>query len=247
MPIPRRRGAAEDPQRKRTIVSGVMHKLKNSPEAFFFLLQTEDGDLFKVTLGMQEDNEGNLTEVNCIKLRYFDTVPVAKSLCILKSGFLLVASEFGNHHFYQFEKLGDDQVEISSDKDVAPVFFDPRPLENLTLVEIIDTMNPLLASEVANLGEADDAPQIYAACGNGARSHFKILRHGLEVNEIVTSELPGAVSSVWTTKLTSQDKHDIYIILTTSTDTLVLSIGRKLSKSATRGFSRRSELSLSNK
>ncbi|KAL2196382.1 CPSF A subunit region-domain-containing protein [Corynascus similis CBS 632.67] len=236
VPIPRRRGAAEDPQRKRTIVSGVMHKLKNSPEAFFFLLQTEDGDLFKVTLGMQEDNEGNLTEVNCIKLRYFDTVPVAKSLCILKSGFLLVASEFGNHHFYQFEKLGDDQVEISSDKDVAPVFFDPRPLENLTLVEIIDTMNPLLASEVANLGEADDAPQIYAACGNGARSHFKILRHGLEVNEIVTSELPGAVSSVWTTKLTSQDKHDIYIILTTSTDTLVLSIGRNLAQVHPKGI-----------
>ncbi|KAK3899096.1 Pre-mRNA-splicing factor rse1 [Staphylotrichum tortipilum] len=50
VPIPRRRGVAQDPERKRTIVFGVMHKLKNSAEAFFFLLQTEEGDLFKVTL-----------------------------------------------------------------------------------------------------------------------------------------------------------------------------------------------------
>ncbi|WZH42250.1 Pre-mRNA-splicing factor rse-1 [Fusarium acuminatum] len=108
VPIPRRRGATEDPQRKRTIIGGVMHKLNNSPEAFFFMLQTEDGDLFKLTFDLQ-DNEGNITgEVRRIKIKYFDTLPVASSLCILKSGFLFVATESGNHHFYQFEKLGDD-------------------------------------------------------------------------------------------------------------------------------------------
>src|SRR4051812_41065630 len=42
--IPRRKGATEDPQRKRYIVAGVMHKVKGD---FFYLLQTEDGDLFK--------------------------------------------------------------------------------------------------------------------------------------------------------------------------------------------------------
>ena len=35
-------------------------------------------------------------EVKALKIKYFDTVPVAASLCILKSGFLFVASEFGN-------------------------------------------------------------------------------------------------------------------------------------------------------
>jgi splicing factor 3B subunit 3 len=35
IPIPRRRGALEDPQRKRTIVCGVMHRPKGSPHAFF--------------------------------------------------------------------------------------------------------------------------------------------------------------------------------------------------------------------
>jgi splicing factor 3B subunit 3 len=65
-----------------------MHKMRG---AFFFLLQTEDGDLLKVTLDY-EDDSGVLR----IKVKYFDTVPIASSLCILKSGFLFVASEGGN-------------------------------------------------------------------------------------------------------------------------------------------------------
>ncbi|KAK4241272.1 Pre-mRNA-splicing factor rse-1 [Achaetomium macrosporum] len=209
-----------------------------APESLFFLLQTEDGDLFKVTLGMQDDSDGNLTgEVNCIELKYFDTVPVATSLCILKSGFLFVAAEFGNHQLYRFEKLGDgEEVEFTSHSGVSPVFFDPRPLENLTLVESIGSMNPLLASEVAKLTGAEDVAQIYSVCGNGARSHFRPLRHGLEVSEIVASELPGTVSAVWTTKLTSQDEYDSYIILTSSTDTLVLSIGEEVKQVSSSGF-----------
>ncbi|KAH9907364.1 Pre-mRNA-splicing factor rse-1 [Xylariomycetidae sp. FL2044] len=235
MLIPRRRGATENPQRKRTIVSGVVHKLKNTPEAFFFLLQTEDGDLFKVTLDMHEDSDGNSTgEVRRIKAIYFDTIPVANSLCILKSGFLFTASEFGNHQFYQFEKLGDDQapeftsdgVSIDAHAVYQPTYFDPRPLENLTLVEDIDSMNPLLDCQVANF--AGDAPQIYSVCGNGARSRFRMLKHGLEVNEIVVSDLPAKFSAVWTTKLAKNNEYDAYIILTSSSDTLVMSIGEEV-------------------
>lgn len=88
VPIPRRKGATEDPNRKRVIVSGVMHKMRG---AFFFLLQSEDGDLFKVTLDYADDSG-----VGRIRIKYFDTVPVASSLCILKSGFLFVASEASN-------------------------------------------------------------------------------------------------------------------------------------------------------
>lgn len=53
--------ATKDPLRKCHIVSGVMLKLKGSANAFFFLLQSDDGDLFKVTLDMAEDAEGNPT------------------------------------------------------------------------------------------------------------------------------------------------------------------------------------------
>ena len=57
---------------------------------FFFLTQTEQGDIFKITL---ETDEDMVTE---IRLKYFDTVPVASSMCVLKTGFLFVASEFSN-------------------------------------------------------------------------------------------------------------------------------------------------------
>lgn len=45
-----------------------------------------------------ETDEDVVTE---IKLKYFDTVPPATAMCVLKTGFLFVASEFGNHYLYQ--------------------------------------------------------------------------------------------------------------------------------------------------
>jgi splicing factor 3B subunit 3 len=245
VPIPRRRGATEDPNRKRNVVAGVMHKLKGSAGAFFFLLQSEDGDLFKVTVDMVEDEDGSPTgEVRRLKIKYFDTIPVASTLCILKSGFLFVASEFGNHLFYQFEKLGDDddELEFSSDDfptdpkaPYTPVYFYPRPTENLALVESVDSMCPLVDSKVANLTD-DDAPQIYSICGNGARSTFRMLKHGLEVNEIVASELPGTPSAVWTTKLRHDDEYDAFIVLSFTNGTLVLSIGETVEEVTDTGF-----------
>lgn len=240
--IPRRKGACEDPERKRHIVAGVMHKMRG---AFFFLLQTEDGDLFKVTLDMVEDDNNRPTgEVKRLKIKYFDTVPLAATLLILKSGFLFIAAEAGNHHFYQFEKLGDDddETEFSSEDFPAdattaynPIYFHPRAAENLNLVESIDCMNPLMGCKVTNLTD-EDAPQIYSICGTGARSSFKTLRHGLEVSEIVESELPSVPSAVWTTKLKKSDEFDAYIVLSFSNGTLVLSIGETVEEVTDTGF-----------
>jgi splicing factor 3B subunit 3 len=243
--IPRRRGATEDPSRKRNIIAGVMHKLKGSAGAFFFLLQSQDGDLFKVTIDMAEDADGNPTgEVQRLKIKYFDTVPISSSLCILKSGFLYLASQAGNHQFYQFEKLGDDDDELEFASDnfptdpkaaYEPVYFHPRPLENLAPVESIDSMSPLLDCKVANL-TGEDAPQIYTACGSGARSSFRMIKHGLEVNEIVASDLPGIPSAVWTLKLNRGDQYDAYIVLSFANGTLVLSIGETVEEVNDSGF-----------
>ena len=240
--IPRRRGATENPERKRFIVAGVMHKMRG---AFFFLLQSEDGDMFKVTLEMAEDEAGQATgEVKRLKIKYFDTVPIATTLCILKSGFLFVASETGNHHFYQFEKLGDDDDETEFDSDsfpadptepYSPVYFHPRAAENVNLVESIDSMNPQMDCKVANLTE-EDAPQIYSICGAGARSTFRTLKHGLEVNDIVDSELPAVPTHVWTTKITREDEYDAYIVLSFTNGTLVLSIGETVEEVTDTGF-----------
>ncbi|MCJ1308465.1 pre-mRNA-splicing factor rse1 [Agyrium rufum] len=240
--IPRRHGATENPDRKRCIVSGVMHKMRG---AFFFLLQSEDGDLFKVTLDMVEDENGQPTgEVKKLKIKYFDTVPVAGSLCILKSGFLFVASETGNHHFYQFEKLGDDddETEFASDafpsdplESYDPIYFHPRAAENVNLVDSINSLNPTIESKVVNL-TGKEAPQIYSICGTGARSTLRTLKQGLEVNDIVDSELPGIPYAVWTVKLTRGDEYDAYIVLSFEDGTLVLSIGENVEEVTDTGF-----------
>lgn len=242
VPIPRRSGPTENPERKRMISAGVMHKMRG---AFFFLLQSDDGDLFKVTIDMVEDDNGQLTgEVRRLRVKYFDTVPLASHLLILKSGFLYVASESGNHQFYQFEKLGDDDedTEFTSDSFPAdpsvpyePVYFNLRGAENLNLVDSINSLNPLIDSKVINMFE-DDAPQIFAVCGTGAHSSFRTLKHGLEVSEIVESELPSVPSAVWTTKLTRADEFDAYIILSFANGTLVLSIGETVEEVTDTGF-----------
>lgn len=54
------------------------------------LLQSEEGDLFKVTVDREEE------DVLALKIKYFDSIPVATSLCIHKQGFLFAASNFGN-------------------------------------------------------------------------------------------------------------------------------------------------------
>lgn len=37
-----------------------------------------------------------VSQVTEIRLKYFDTIPVATAMCVLKTGFLFVSSEFGN-------------------------------------------------------------------------------------------------------------------------------------------------------
>ncbi len=60
------------------------------------VVQSEYGDLYKVTLAYSGDT---VTE---LKIKYFDTIPTCTSICVLKTGFLFAASEFGNHALYQF-------------------------------------------------------------------------------------------------------------------------------------------------
>lgn len=242
VPIPRRRGVVENPDRKRQITAGVTHKMKGT---FFLLLQSEDGDLFKVTLDMvEDDNEQPTGEIKDMKIKYFDTVPLANSLHILKSGFLFVAAEGGNNMFYQFEKLGDDdeETEFTSDdypadplEPYSPAYFHPRPLSNLALVQNLESANPLMDAKVANLLD-EDAPQIYSICGTGARSSFKTLKHGLSISEIVESELPDRPEAVWTTKLRRDDEYDAYIVLSFKSGTLVLSIGETVEEVTDTGF-----------
>jgi splicing factor 3B subunit 3 len=234
--IPRREGPTEDPNRKRIIVAGTLYALKGGD--FFYLLQTDDGDVFKVTF----DAPGGVVER--IKIKYFDTIPVATSICILKAGFVYCACESGDRVLYELESLGEETEDPVFESDMFPIdpaeqyevpTFVPRPLTNLTPVETIPSLNPIMDMEVANLS-MEDAPQIYTVSGTGARSTFRTTRNALEVLDLIESPLPQPASNVWTTKLTAEDEFDTLIVLCLHSRTLVLKIGEDVEEASNTGF-----------
>ncbi|CAF0837902.1 unnamed protein product [Brachionus calyciflorus] len=230
-PIPKRRNDLDNVNRGMIFVSSATHKTKTM---FFFLVQSEQGDIFKITL---KTDDGFVTEV---RIKYFDTVPVASSLCVLKTGFLFVASEFGNHYLYQIAHLGDDdeEPEFSSAmplEEDETFFFEARPLKNLVLVDELDSLSPIISCQIADLAN-EDTPQLHVACGRGPRSTLRVLRHGLEVSEMAVSELPGNPNAVWTVKKKFDDEFDSYIIVSFLNATLVLSIGETVEEVTDSGF-----------
>jgi splicing factor 3B subunit 3 len=222
VPIPRRINYLEDPNRGLMIVCSVTHRLKNR---FFILIQSEEGDLYRLTMQTNEDGTQELS------IKYFDTIPVASSLVILKSGFILAISEFGNHYLYRIDDLGDsdeEQVDYTSSQDISSfVYFKPRDLRNLSLVHSMNAANPILDAKVLNLGQ-EESPQLYAICGRGAQSTFRIMRPGLDLAEIAVTEVPGNPTSIWTTKLRSSDLVDSYIVVSFVNATVVFSIGESV-------------------
>lgn len=81
------------------IVNSVVHKMKHG---FFILAQTEEGDVFKITLDYPKPIDGGSGGVDAIKIKYFDTISVASGLCLMKSGFLFSGSEFSNQYVIAF-------------------------------------------------------------------------------------------------------------------------------------------------
>ncbi|CAB3408913.1 unnamed protein product [Caenorhabditis bovis] len=229
-PIPRRRNDLDDPDRTLMIICQATHKTKSM---YFFLVQTEQGDIFKVTL---ETDDDLVTEM---KMKYFDTVPPANSMCILKSGFLFIAAEFGNHELYQISNLGDDEEDEFSSRmqleDGETFFYGVRELKSLIHVDSIDSLSPLTDAIIGDVAH-EDAAQVYALVGRGPRSKLKILRNGLEVTEMAVSDLPGVPSAVWTVKKNVDDKNDSYIVVSFVSATLVLTIGDTVEEAQDSGF-----------
>eukprot|EP00040_Diaphanoeca_grandis_P039239 m.258510 g.258510 ORF g.258510 m.258510 type:complete len:1196 (+) comp36678_c0_seq1:191-3778(+) len=227
--IPKRAGSLQEADRKSIITAHVMHKHKH---IMFFLVQTDFGDVFKLTLDIDDD------EVKQLNLKYFDTLPVAVGLNLLKNGLLFVPSEYSNHSLYQVAQLGDNEDEPTfstySPPD-QPFEFTPRELRNLVAMDDIENLAPILACTVADLAN-EDTPQIYAACGQGGRSSVRALRHGLEVTQWAVSGLPGNASAVWTVSTHVNDPHDSYIVVSFTNATLVLSIGDTVEEVTEMGF-----------
>ncbi|GBF95175.1 splicing factor 3B subunit 3-like [Raphidocelis subcapitata] len=216
------------------IVAYAAHKKKSYS---FFLLQSEYGDIYKATLQHTGD------AATCLTVKYFDSLPPAASLAVLKTGFLFAASEFGGHALYQFIGTGEDEDDVESssaalevtDEGYRPVFFRPRPLRNLLLVDEAPSLMPLTDMRVANL-LGEEIPQIYCTTGRGPRSTLSVLRPGLAVTELAVSPLPGQPTAVFTLRRAPGDELDGFIVVSFTNATLVFSIGEEVRETSDSGF-----------
>jgi len=239
IPIPRRQGPTEDPNRKRIIVSGCLH-LSKARHEFFFLLQTEDGDVFKLTMEMGEDAQGRRTSQPVrMAMKYYETFPVAKQMLLIRKGYIYISAENGDSKVYHVNDLAEDmdfephnnfsseEVSANPADQYAPMYFKPRGLTFTSLAVDMPSRHPLMRTKVDNL-TGEDAPQIYTIQGTGARSVFKTIRHGLEVQEIVSSPLGNVpFDNLWSLKHRSTDDYHSYLLLSSNygDKTIVLSIG----------------------
>ncbi|MEN2497921.1 MAG: Splicing factor 3B subunit 3, partial [Marteilia pararefringens] len=216
-PIPKRRSDMNVEQEV-IIIASASHKTKNK---YLFLVQSEQGDLFKVTFQLDDEI------INAINIKYFDTLPPASSMHILRSGLLFLASEFGDHHMYRIINLAesdeDQQPTFSSSQGSTKFFFTPSQLTNLQLIDTLTSLSPLIDYRLQTFAGCD-TPQIVCLSGRGPNSSLRILKHGLEVQEIAVSALPGTPHSVVSLKHTSSDKFDSLIVVSFINATLVLSV-----------------------
>uniref|UniRef100_M4BEI1 DNA damage-binding protein 1 n=1 Tax=Hyaloperonospora arabidopsidis (strain Emoy2) TaxID=559515 RepID=M4BEI1_HYAAE len=226
--IPRR----ERGERSVVIVAAATHKQR---DLFFVLLQSELGDLYKISL------EYSGTVVDEIKIQFFDTVPVATAMCITKTGLLFCASEFSNHYLFQFLSIGegDETAKCSSlameTTNIAT--FPLRKLKNLALASSMPSLSPVTQLLVDDLAH-EQTPQMYTLCGNGNRSSLRVLRHGLPITEMAASALPGVAKAVWCLKESYSDPYDKYIVVSFEDATLVLEVGETVEEVSQSGFLR---------
>lgn len=234
--IPRRDGVTENPNRKRIIISGDLYTPANSDS--FFLLQTEDGDVFKVMIETVD------RVVETIRIKYFETLPIATSLCAFRSGYIIVAAESGDRELYDIGSLGDktddpvfdsDQFPVDPNIPFKPPFFVPRPMRNLTPGQHTPCLHPIMGMEIANPAQ-EEAPQIYTISGTGARSSFRTTRNALEVLDLIDSTLPQDVAAVWSSKLSYEDENDSLVILGLHSATMVMKIDEEVEEALDTGF-----------
>ena len=212
----------------------------------FFLLQSEHGDLYKLTLSGGDEGRP-VTNVN---VSYFDSIPPATSLSVLRTGYLFAASESGWHGLYQLVGLGnadDDPDWVCSDCSGTDdalqgnvLFFHARGSpRNLSEADRLDGLHPILDMRVsdplqvtaANIvrNRSDHMPVVYALCGKSNRSTLRFLRHGLPLTEIALSDLPALPTAVFTLRTDPTSAYHQYIVVSFSALTIVLSVGDTVS------------------
>lgn len=257
-PIPRRKGETDVPGRGVLISCSATYKyVDGEKRRFLFYIQTELGDVFRTDFVFSRDNENIVTEIHMI---YFDTLPVATSLCLLphsrrhvEGGLLFVCAEAGDHKLYQIDYVEDQEVEIFSSKTYASHLIDKqiigetgddledgkffqfktRDLRNLVLIDEIQSLAPILSATTCN---QLDEYRLILGCGANKNSSLRLLKHELEVTERATLMLPSVATGLWSVKKRIDSIHDEYIVVSFANATLVLGVGESIEEIVDSGF-----------
>ncbi|KAK8791095.1 hypothetical protein WA158_005726 [Blastocystis sp. Blastoise] len=205
----------------------------------FFLVQSEYGDLYRITLTYSNQ------QVEDLSIKYYDTIPPASNLCITEKGQLLATFESGDHILYQITSLGDEEVTaeskastlLSEDGNVQVPVFLPRPLRNLTPTDTMNSICPCTKMMAYDLLQ-EGMSQIYTLCGKGSRSTLRVLKSGLNVDELGTTDLGNVARYVTTVGYDDDTGYTKYIIVSFNNATLVLSTGESIAEVLDSGFTK---------
>lgn len=162
---------------------------------FFFFLQFEgSGDVFKL----------NFVENNTqLSLKYFDTLPMATGMTVLRAGYLFVAAQNGPaHHLYQITGLGDDDPNqpefLSTNENVGTEIVRHSEMVNLTPCDTLPHFGSVTAGHILNLG-GEESPQFYLSHKESTGSAVSIARWGTALQELLSMEFPEAenITGAW--------------------------------------------------
>lgn len=214
MPIPRASSSDLAPERPILISGYAVHRSKSM---FFVLLHSEEGDLFKVSLDTGEDGQ-----VTKIRLVYFDSVPPGIAICLTKNGFLFVSGRL-----YQIQKLADSAPDSECwSSDSSPNTFQFRRRSEFENIALIDERQNLAPITDARLQPKEAS--ILVTTGTGADSKVAVLRHGLRVFEIASTQLPLLPTGVWSLRSSRSEAVHSLLILSFSTSTISLTVGETI-------------------
>mmetsp|Transcript_23184 Transcript_23184/g.49148 ORF Transcript_23184/g.49148 Transcript_23184/m.49148 type:complete len:1382 (+) Transcript_23184:152-4297(+) len=232
--------------------------LRQKKGKFFALAQSELGDVYKITLQVSKEDKSVVTKMtvclldtlpigiglNISKLALlfvpaefgdhclyqFDAIDIEGSAVTCTSEQTIAAYLKGESRASSSEDDEEDLFYASPENaaEFAPTFR-PTILRNLHKVFTLDSLAPVTSILVGELAGNEVSPQLYALCGRGPTSSFRILRHGLSITELAVSELPGIPGAVFNVRDEKSGKngkfYDRYIVVSFADATLVLSVG----------------------
>lgn len=190
----------------------------------FVLLQTEYGDLFKISLVVDS------MQVTGLGVEYFDTVPPSTVFCVLENEYLYNASESGNHFLYTIQTF-DTQHE----KDDSQ-YIKVQPLKNLVMIDEVKSACPVVDMKIENALGDETSNQLVTLSGRGPRSTLRVLVHGIDVDVVLNHPIEANPIRVWTLKQSLDDALDRYLVLSYADSTSVLTVENGVVSAITKSY-----------